>query len=70
MSLTFDQYFEHKQTYVGIPVPTKKLENKKKFGQNNEDMLIEWEKNLIKPLFKEFDKDKKGVSKEKLVQIM
>ena len=51
-------------------MPTKKLENKKKYGENNEDMLIEWEKNQVKPLFREFDRDKKGVNKEKLVQIM
>ena len=26
-----------------------------KFGQNTEVALVEWEKNQIKPLFKEFD---------------
>lgn len=38
-------YFEKKTHFVGIPVPTKKLENKLKFGQNTEDSLVEWEKN-------------------------
>jgi hypothetical protein len=53
-----------------MPVPTKKAENKQAFGQNSEMALIEWEKNQIKPLFKEFDKDKKGAAKENLVTIM
>lgn len=56
--------------YVGIPVPTKKLENKLKFGQNTEDSLVEWEKNQVKPLFREFDKEKKGIQKTKLIDIM
>jgi hypothetical protein len=47
--------------YTGIPIPTKKLENRQKFGRNTETELTEWEKNQIKPLFKEFDKDKKGI---------
>jgi hypothetical protein len=55
---------------VGIPVPTKKLENKLKFGENTELRLIEWEKNQVKPLFREYDKDKKGIQKEKLIEIM
>lgn len=38
--------------YVGLPVPTKKQENKEKFGQNTEDRLDEWEKNQVKRLFK------------------
>lgn len=50
-----------------MPVPTKKGENKEAFGNNSEIALIEWEKNQIKPLFKEFDKDKKGVDKSCLV---
>jgi len=37
-------FFETK-TYTGIPVPTKKQENKDNFGQNTEDKLVEWEKN-------------------------
>ena len=32
--------------------------------------MIEWEKNQIKLLFKEFDKEKKGVEKAHLVKIM
>ena len=63
-------YFEKKIKYNGIPVPNKKLENKLKFGQNTEEYLVEWEKNWVKPLWKEFDKDKKGVQKAKLVDIM
>jgi Ca2+-binding EF-hand superfamily protein len=56
--------------YTGIPIPTKKLENRQKFGRNTETELTEWEKNQIKPLFKEFDKDKKGIQKEKLATII
>jgi len=53
-----------------LPVPTKKEENRNKFGQNTEIALVEWEKNQIKPLFKEFDTDKKGIDKDKFAQIM
>ena len=53
-----------------MPVPTKKEENRNKFGQNTEIALVEWEKNQIKPLFKEFDTDKKGIDKDKFAQIM
>jgi len=56
--------------YEGIPIPTKKLENKMKFGQNTEDELVEWEKNQVKPLYREFDTEKKGVTKEELCEIM
>ena len=38
------EFFKAK-TYSGIPVPTRKQENKDKFGQNKEDSLVEWEKN-------------------------
>ena len=48
-----------------LPVPTKKEENRLKFGQNTEIALVEWEKNQIKPLFREFDTDKKGIDKGK-----
>jgi hypothetical protein len=41
-----------------------------KFGQNTEDVLTEWEKNQVKPLFREFDKDKKGVARDKLPLII
>jgi len=50
-------------------VPTKKQENKDKFGGGNtEDCLDEWEKNQVKKVFRvEFDKDKAGIaSKEEL----
>ena len=53
-----------------MPVPTKKFENKMAFGRNSEAALIEWEKNQIKPFFRAFDKDKKGVTKAELVKIM
>jgi hypothetical protein len=53
-----------------MPVPSKKAENKAKFGENSEIALVEWEKNQIKPLFKEYDKDKKGVDHDTLVKIM
>jgi len=61
------------RTYVGIPVPTKKAENKDKFGVGNcEDKLDEWEKNQVKRLFRvEFDKDKTGISsKEEIRRIL
>ena len=45
-----------------MPVPNKKQEDA--FGKNSEAALIEWEKNQIKPLYREYDKDKKGVTKE------
>ena len=64
-------YFK-KKSYANqpLPVPTKKEENRNKFGQNTEIALVEWEKNQIKPLFKEFDADKKGINKDKFAQIM
>ena len=54
---------------MGIPVPTKKQENKDKFGQNTEDKLDEWEKNQVKKLFREGDKDKNGLTKEELKRV-
>jgi hypothetical protein len=63
------KFFETK-TYTGIPVPTKKQENKDHFGQNTEDKLVEWEKNQVKELFAKYDAQKKGVTKEVLVEIM
>ena len=51
-------------------MPTKKAANKEGFGKNDETFLVEWEKNQIKPLFKEFDKEKKGVNKEGLLEII
>lgn len=47
-------------------MPTKKKENKEKFGQNTEDRLDEWEKNQIKKLFREYDKDKNGLQRDEL----
>ncbi|CDW81373.1 leucine rich repeat family protein [Stylonychia lemnae] len=64
------QQFYEKKTYVGIPVPTKKQENKDKFGQNTEDKLDEWEKNQVKKLFREYDKDKNGLQKDELKKLM
>lgn len=55
---------------MGIPVPTKKQENKDKFGQNTEDRLDEWEKNQVKKMFREYDKDKTGVMKEDLKKLI
>ena len=54
--------FYKARTYVGIPVPNKKAENKEKFGVGNrEDCLDDWEKNQVKRLFRqEFDKEKAG----------
>ena len=58
---------------MGIPVPTKKQENKDKFGGGNrEDRLDEWEKNQVKRLFRaEFDKDKGGIaSREEIRRLL
>lgn len=64
-------YFQ-KKSYDGqpLPTPTKKLENKQKFGQNTEVALVEWEKNQIKPLFLEYDTEKKGIEKDKFKELM
>lgn len=51
-------FFAKKSYGRQMPVPTKKAENWEAFGHNSEVALIEWEKNQIKPLFKEFDKGK------------
>lgn len=32
--------------------------------------MIEWEKNQIKPLFREFDKEKKGIEKANIKEIV
>ena len=40
------------------------------FGQNTEDKLDHWEKNQVKALFREYDKDKSGLVKEQLNEIM
>lgn len=63
-------FFAKKSYGRQMPVPSKKAENKEKFGQNSEVALIEWEKNQIKPLFRSYDKDKKGIEKADLVKIM
>ena len=63
-------FFQHKLYARQMPVPTKKHENKLAFNKNSEIALIEWEKNQIKPMFKELDKDKKGLVKADLVKIM
>ena len=65
--------FYKARSYVGIPVPSKKQENKDKFGGGNrEDRLDEWEKNQVKRLFRqEFDKDKQGIaSREELRRLL
>ena len=65
--------FYKARSYVGIPVPSKKQENKDKFGGGNrEDRLDEWEKNQVKRLFRqEFDKDKQGIaSREELRRLI
>lgn len=65
------EYFTGKRDFGKyMPVPTKKAANKEGFGKNTEVALVEWEKNQIKPLYKEYDKDKKGITKENLIEIM
>jgi Leucine-rich repeat len=55
--------FYKKRQYQGIPVPSKKQENKDKFGGGNtEEALDDWEKNAVKKVFRaDFDKDKQGI---------
>lgn len=58
-------YFQEK-SYDGqpLPVPSKKAENRARFGQNSVNALTEWEKNQIRPIFREYAEGKKGVTKE------
>jgi hypothetical protein len=42
------------------PTATQVLENKKRFGQDTEDKVTEWEKCNIKKIFKKYDIDKSG----------
>ena len=53
-----------------LPEPSSKKLNKEKLGKDTEDELTEWERNLVKDLFREYDTEKKGVNKENLVEIM
>ena len=66
-------YFQER-SYEGqpLPVPSKKAENRAKFGQNSESALTEWEKNQIRPIFREMAEEngKKGVTKEQCVAMM
>lgn len=64
-------YFQER-SYEGqpLPVPSKKAENRAKFGQNSEDALTEWEKNQIRPMFREYAAGRKGVGKDNLVEMM
>lgn len=63
------KFFE-KRSYEGIPVPSRKQQNKDYFGQNTEDKLVEWEKNQVKEVFIKYDKEKKGVTKDQLIEVM
>ena len=51
-------------------MPSKKAENRARFGKNSEDALTEWEKNQIRPIFREYVAGRKGVTKEDCVQMM
>jgi Ca2+-binding EF-hand superfamily protein len=42
------------------PTASQVLENKKRFGQDTEDKVTEWEKCSIKKIFKKYDTDKSG----------
>jgi len=63
LSVRTAAFFAKREYARAMPVPSMKRENKEAFGKNSEIALIEWEKNQIKLLFKEFDKDKKGCEK-------
>jgi hypothetical protein len=51
-------------------MPTKKFDNKEKFGNITEELLDDWEKNMVKKLFKEVDKDKNGMTKQELSTLL
>lgn len=53
-----------------MPVPKAKAENRARFGKNSESALTEWEKNAIRPIFREYAAGRKGIGKENLVDIM
>ena len=66
------QFFNRK-LYEGkpLPVPRKKAENRARLGRYPQTALTEWEKNMIRPIFRELVEPKtKGVKKENLVKIM
>ena len=50
-----------------MPEPSYKAANFAKFGRNVEDELNEWEKNLVRQLWDNYDETKKGVTKDDLV---
>ena len=51
-------------------MPSKKAENRARFGKNSEDALTEWEKNQIRPIFRELLAGRKGISKENCIEMM
>lgn len=51
-------------------MPSKKAENRARFGKNSEDALTEWEKNQIRPIFRDLLQGRKGISKEDCIAIM
>ena len=53
-----------------MPEPSYKAANKAKFGRNTEDELTEWERNLVRSLWVQYDETKKGIVKDDLVKIM
>ena len=54
-----------------MPVPRKKAENRARLGRYPKTALTEWEKNMIRPIFRELIEPKtKGVKKENLVRII
>lgn len=63
-------FFASKSYGKQMPVPNKKQENKEIFGKNSEAALIEWEKNQIKSIYREYDKDKKGITRDQLKTVM
>lgn len=53
-----DRIIYEEKKYTGIPVPTKKKENRDNLGRNIENKLDEWEKGWVRQLFLELDKNK------------
>ena len=54
-----------------IPVPRKKAENRARLGNYSEPVLSEWEKNKLRPIFREYiGRPKQGISKDNLVLML
>ncbi len=54
-----------------IPIADSVIEMSKRFGNNRENVLTEWEKSDLRELFREYDKNKSGyLDKDELRKLM